>query len=61
VIDWAGWTPGLSDTTTQPGWVGVAAVALLRDRAGRWHLIDPDVGTAIRLVRGARGAAGGRP
>jgi hypothetical protein len=57
VIDWAGYVP-YAETTTRPGWVGVAAVALLRDRAGRWHLADPDVGTTIRLVRGAQDAAG---
>jgi hypothetical protein len=57
VIDWAGYVP-YAETTTRPGWVGVAAVALLRDRAGRWHLADPDVGTSIRLVRGAQDAAG---
>jgi hypothetical protein len=65
VIDWAGDVP-YAETTTRPGWVGVAAVALVREYRevkgvrlpGRWHLADPDVGTTIRLVRGAHDAAG---
>jgi hypothetical protein len=49
VIDWAGYV-GYAETTTWHGWVGTTEVPLLRDRAGRWHLVDPTAGTGTRRV-----------
>jgi hypothetical protein len=51
VIDWAAPHWSLAEpraTTTVPGELDALPVPLGRDRAGRWHLLDPDAGTVLR-------------